>query len=195
MKYQSESVMLWGRDFHTGKWLPCSFSVSIHDHQRFVNLFNSLQSDNDYGWVITFVPIRPTSKEQLLEMANEILQHGQIALRFLGKSKDGIESYITATMSDYSARVIRVDWEVLGKINKPPIQITKESQKELESLKKRIEEQSSAIPPLVAKQAQKWLTGSSDTIPKLIMTTLEKYYIIEQRENLYFLVDKRDKIQ
>ncbi len=184
-------IRLWGKAPGNTMLTPASFSVdSEQNPDEFIRCLN----DIEHGWIVVIGastdPNRLT-KEQLINMAREIIDHNGVKLLLAGQDKQGNKIWLSQNFAEYEQRLLTVDWSRIGYIDakpktKPPV--STEKRQALQTLQASLESESKTIPSVVSKMAEKY--QGSVNIPKALLTKLEEWYTVELVNGQYQIKEK-----
>lgn len=184
-------IRLWGKAPGNTMLTPASFSVdSEQNPDEFIRCLNDLE----YGWIVVtdaYTDPNKLTKEQLIEMAREIINHNGVKLLLAGQDKNGNKVWLSQNFAEYEQRLLTVDWSRIGYIDAKPKSkpsVSTEKRQALETLKASLESEAKSIPSVVCKMAEKY--RGSVNIPKPLLTKLEEWYTVELVNGKYQIEEK-----
>lgn len=184
------TIRLWGKAPGNNFLTPASFSSSLKNPELFIRCLNDLE----HGWIVVIgasTDPNKLNKEQLIEMAREIIEHNGVKLLQIGQDRKGNKLWLSQNFSEYERR-LSIDWTKIGtvdaKVSKTNKPTSTEKREALEALKAQIEQQPKTIPPAVKNIAERY--NGKATIPKPLLTKIQEWYNVVLVDNVYQFSEK-----
>lgn len=175
-------IRLWGKAVGSNRLTPASFATSIENPDLFIRCLN----DCEHGWILCdhFSDPNRMTKEGLVEMAKEILNHNGVQLLLVSQDKQGNRIWLSQNFAQYTERIMQIDWNKIGYVSAQPPKKEPETKarKALEELKQQ-QESNKTIPPLVEKLANQY--NGKEKIPAPLLKKIEEWYTVSVENGVY----------